>query len=101
MGRRTRRNHSPGFKAKVALEAFKGEHRLAEPAQHHDVHPIRLRSGSPNYWNGRPTCSAPPMSPSNPRSEPQGAARQDLRVDAGEQFLEGALIKAGMLSVKR
>lgn len=30
--RRPRRNHSPQFKAKVALEALRGEHTLAEPA---------------------------------------------------------------------
>lgn len=30
MTRRTRRNHSPAFKSKVALAAIKGEHTLAE-----------------------------------------------------------------------
>jgi transposase-like protein len=38
MSRRPRRNHSPAFKAKVALEALKGELTLAELAQKHDVH---------------------------------------------------------------
>ena len=33
MSRRPRRNHSPAFKAKVALEALKGELTLAELAQ--------------------------------------------------------------------
>ena len=32
MSRRPRRNHSPAFKAKVALEALKGELTLAELA---------------------------------------------------------------------
>ena len=39
MTKRTRRNHTPGFKAKVALAAIKGEKTLAELAQQFDVHP--------------------------------------------------------------
>ena len=38
MTKRTRRNHSPVFKAKVALAAVKGERTLAELAQQFDVH---------------------------------------------------------------
>ncbi len=38
MSRRPRRNHSPAFKAKVALAALKGEQTLAELAQQFDVH---------------------------------------------------------------
>ncbi len=38
MARRARRNHSPGFKAKVALAAIKGDRTLAELAQQFDVH---------------------------------------------------------------
>ena len=38
MSRRPRRNHSPAFKAKVALAAVKGEKTLAELAQLYDVH---------------------------------------------------------------
>ena len=41
MTKRTRRNHSPAFKAKVALAAIEGEKTLAELAQTHDVHPPR------------------------------------------------------------
>ena len=34
-----RRKHSPAFKAKVALEAVKGEDTAAQLAARHQVHP--------------------------------------------------------------
>ncbi len=42
MSRRTRRNHSPAFKAKVAMAAIEGEKTLAELAQLHEVHPTQI-----------------------------------------------------------
>jgi transposase len=42
MARGPRRNHSPQFKAKVALEAVKGEQTAAELAQRFDVHPNQI-----------------------------------------------------------
>lgn len=42
MSKRPRRNHSPAFKAKVALAAVKGEKTLAELAQQFDVHPNQI-----------------------------------------------------------
>lgn len=38
MTRRSRRNHSPAFKAKVALAAIRGEQKLVELSQQFDVH---------------------------------------------------------------
>jgi transposase len=39
MSRRPHRNHTPAFKAKVALAAVKDEMTLAQLAEHFDVHP--------------------------------------------------------------
>jgi transposase len=36
--KRSRRNHSGAFKAKVALAALKGDKTLAELAEHFEVH---------------------------------------------------------------
>ena len=44
MTKRTRRTHSPAFKAKVALSAIKGEKTLAELAKFFDVHPHQIVS---------------------------------------------------------
>jgi len=40
-----RRKHSPSFKAKVALEAIKGEETVAQLASRFDVHPSQV-----NKW---------------------------------------------------
>ena len=36
--KKPRRNHSPAFKARVALEAIRGEKTVAQIAAHHEVH---------------------------------------------------------------
>jgi transposase-like protein len=42
MTKRPRRNHTPAFKAKVALAALKGDKTLADLAQQFDVHPNQI-----------------------------------------------------------
>ena len=44
MNRRPRRNHTPGFKAKVALAAIKGDRTVAQLAEQFDVHPNLITS---------------------------------------------------------
>jgi transposase len=39
-----RRNHSTAFKARVALEAIRGEKTVAEIAAHHEVHATQVRA---------------------------------------------------------
>ncbi len=48
MTKRTRRNHTPAFKAKVALAAIRGEKTLAELAQQFDVHAHQI-----TQWKGQ------------------------------------------------
>ena len=41
-----RRNHDAGFKARVALEALKGERTMSELAAEHGVHPTMIHQRS-------------------------------------------------------
>ena len=54
-----RRKHSPSFKAKVALEAVKGEQTMAQLAARYEVHPGQiqawkksLKEGAAGVFNG-------------------------------------------------
>jgi transposase len=103
MTRRARRTHTPGFKAKVALAAIKGEKTLAELAHQYDVHPNQITS-----WKAQLLEGAAEVFGSG-ASGVAAAPAVDLKVlhaKIGEltlenDFLAGALNKAGLLSAKR
>jgi transposase len=103
MTRRPRRNHSPAFKAKVALAAIKGERTLAELAQQFDVHPNQI-----TQWRSQLLEGASGIFGAVATSEPAPAVDvKTLHAKIGEltlenDFLSGALGKAGLLpSAKR
>ena len=47
MANRPRRNHSPNFKAKVALAAIKGDKTLVELSENFDVHANQITVSEP------------------------------------------------------
>ncbi|WP_092158531.1 IS3 family transposase [Bosea sp. CRIB-10] len=66
MAKRPRRNHTPAFKAKVALAAVRGEKTIVELAQQFDVHPNQitqwrnqLLDGAAGVFDGEAKAAAP------------------------------------------
>jgi transposase len=103
MSKRPRRNHSPAFKAKVALAAVKGEKTLAELAQQFDVHPNQITQWKVQLLDG----AAGVFGPEKAETDVPPVDVKTLHAKIGEltlvnDFLERALGKAGVLpSAKR
>jgi transposase len=102
MARRSRRTHGPAFKAKVALAAIKGEKTLAELAQQYDVHAnqitawkAKLLDGAAGVFGGAGGDETAPTVDIKLLHAKIG----ELAVE--NDFLSGALGKAGLLSAKR
>ena len=103
MSRRPRRNHAAAFKAKVALAALKGEKTLLELAQQFDVHANQI-----TQWKSQLLEGAAGVFGGESKGEPAEAAVdvKTLHAKIGKltlenDFLEGALTKAGLLSARR
>ena len=100
MSRRPRRDHSPAFKAKVAVDAIRGEKTLAELAKVHDVHPAQNTD-----WKSHLLERAAGVFGAETSSEPK-VDLKELHAKIGQltlenDFLEGSLIRVGLLSAKR
>lgn len=96
MSRRTRRNRTPAFKAKVALAAVKGERTLAQLAEQFDVHPNQITTWKAQLESKAADACGPG---GGPGVEPSAVDVESLHVKIGEltlenEFLEGAFIKA-------
>lgn len=101
MSRRPRRNHSAAFKAKVALEALKGERTVAEIAQRHDVHPNQVTEWKRQLQERALDVFGGPATPAEPAVDLKALHAKIGQLTLENDFLESALGKAGLLSVKR
>jgi len=101
MTRRPRRNHTAAFKAKVAMAALKGEKTLAELAKQFDVHPNQITD-----WKTRLEEGAAGVFGEEKAGQQATVDVTRMQAKIGElalanDFLESALVKAGLLSAKR
>jgi len=103
MTKRPRRNHSADFKAKVALAAIRGEKTLIELSQQFDVHPNQIKQ-----WKDQLLEGASGVFGTEAKSELAAPAVdvKTLHAKIGElalenDFLSGALNKAGLLSARK
>ncbi|KAB2723379.1 IS3 family transposase [Brucella anthropi] len=85
MTRRPRRNHSPAFKAKVALAAIRGEQTLVELSQQFDVHANQIKQ-----WKDQLLEGATGVFGDEVKAEPAGPSIdvKTLHAKIGELTLE-------------
>jgi transposase len=83
MPRRPRRNHSPAFKAKVALAAVRGEQTLTELAQQFDVHPNQIKQ-----WKDQLLEGATGVFGDQPKEEAPAVDLKELHAKIGQLALE-------------
>ena len=94
MSKRPRRNHSPAFKAKVALAAVKGDRTIAQLAEHFDVHPNQI-----TIWKSQLEASASEIfgpgggTPATPVVDVKSLHAKIGELTLENDFLEGALTK--------
>lgn len=100
MTRRARRNHSPAFKAKVAIAAIQGTLTISELAKRFDIHPNQIAQ-----WKTQLLESAAAVFGSTAKAD-ESPDLQALHAKIGQlalenDFLEKALGRVGGPSVRR
>ena len=90
MSKRPRRNHSPSFKAKVALEAIKGEQTLVELSQRYQVHPNQITE-----WKKLLLENAPDIYSRSKKAE-IGPDVKDLHAKIGQLAMENDFLSLAL-----
>ena len=100
MSKKQRRNHAPAFKARVALDALKGNQTIVELSERYQVHPNQITD-----WKKQLLEHAAEVF-SKDRATDQGPNVKDLHAKIGQlsmenDFLSVALGRIGDASVKK
>ena len=82
MSKRPRRNHASSFKAKVALEALKGDQTIVELAERYQVHPNQITT-----WKRQLLDHAPDVF-SKGQKDNQGPDVKELHAKIGQLSME-------------
>ena len=86
----------------MALAAIRGEKTVTELAQHFDVHPNQITQWKAQLQEGAAEVFGPGGSgPATPAVDVKSLHAKIGELTLENDFLEGALSKAGLLSVKR
>ena len=101
MARRPLRNHSPAFKAKVALAALKGDATLAELAKRFELHAHQIGVWREQLLAGAVAVFEAGSKPADPPVDVTALHAKIGAITLENDFLERALTKAGRLSAKR
>ena len=101
MARRPRRNHSGEFKARVSLAAIRGDKTLSEIAEYFEVHPHQVTEWKKQLLERASEVFGGPTRKDEPPVDVKAMQAKIGQLALENDFLEGALIKAGMLSAKR
>ena len=97
---KSRRKHSPAFKAKVALEAVRCERTIAELAQQYEVHPSQFADWKRMLLERAADVFGAPV-PAAPVVDLKELHAKIGQLTLEKDFLQGALSKARLLSVSR
>ena len=90
MSKRPRRNHSPAFKAKVALEALKGEQTIVELSERFQVHPNQITD-----WKKQLLEHAAEVFGKERKAE-EGPNVKDLHAKIGQLSMENDFLSAAL-----
>jgi transposase-like protein len=87
----------------VALAAIRGESTVTDLAQHFDVHPNQITQWKAQLQEGAAEVFGPGGStgPATPTVDVKSLHAKIGELTLENDFLEGALSKAGLLSAKR
>ena len=92
MSKRPRRNHSPAFKAKVAVAALRGDRTLAELAEQFDVHPNQIQDWKQKLVTKAETVFGADVTDTTDHDR----IRQKLHAKIGQLTMENDFLERGL-----
>src|SRR4030067_2709662 len=90
MAKRPRRNHGAAFKAKVALEAIKGEQTIVELAERFDVHPNQITEWKKQLMEGAEEVFA------KDKKTTEGPSVKEMHAKIGQLAMENDFLSVAL-----